>query len=426
MAIPFQLFANYMVKYGLWGLRTGGKGLFLGTKVLAVPALYGLSQSAFKINVKRLDDFMGFGDRGKMPRDENGRYALSEFDIELAGETIPVQIRWKEEKDAMFYTFLLLVGTSMYYTGVQYYYVRYANASALAQSNDIALTAAQRARAIEEAKTLESLIAKQPEVIDRTIEMVRSGATGDTDEIIELTIESLQAQKADLLAFNSLDDAGKARYLDDVRAINNANVKTTINAIDNAKGKKVALGASKLLKFVGVVDIATFFVTGLLSLVLPEEDEQNLLENLLDPIFGDGFTKKYNLTMPLGITDIALAVGIYHAIDFFAEDLSELGIPTTADAFLIFILAIMEDYWEVYVDVPALNFDLSEYFDTKIEDMALGSKLFFKGLDSLRTDEEFRYAICELIIGVFALRVIWVTYGGLLMKAIGSGSPAAA
>jgi len=423
MAIPFRLFANYMVKYGLWGLRTGGKGLFLSSKVLAVPALYGLSQSAFKINVKRLDDFMGYGDRGNMPRDENGRYALSEFDIEIAGETVPVQIRWKEEKDASFYTFCLLMGTTMYWTAVRYYYVRYANARALAQSNTIALTTAQRAKAVEEAKTLESLIAKQPDVIDRTIDMVKSGGTGDTDEIVKLTVESLEAQKAELLAFESLDDAAKARYLDDVRAINNANVKTTVSAIDNAKAKKGALGASKLLKFVGVIDIAFFLGTGVLSLILPEEDEQMLLESTLDPIFGDGFTEKYNLTMPLGITDIALAVGIYHAIDFFAEDLSELGIPTTADAFLIFILAIMEDYWEVYVGVPELNFDLTEYFDGQIEDLGLSSRLFLASIDKIRNDP---YLFLEIIIGVFTVRVIWVTYGGLLMKAVGQGSPATA
>lgn len=426
MAIPFRLFANYMVKYGLWGLRTGGKGLFLSSKVLGVPALYGLTQSALKINVKRLDDFMGYGDRGNMPRDEDGRYALSEFDIEIAGETVPVQIRWKEEKDASFYTFCLLMGTTMYGTAVRYYYVRYANAKALAESNAIALTTAQRAKAVEEAKTLESLIAKQPDVIDRTIDMIKSGVTGDTDEIIKLNVESLEATKSEILAFESLDDAAKARYLDDVRAINNANVKTTVAAIDNAKAKKGALAGSRLFKFLGVVDIVSFLSTGVLSLLLPEEDEQMLLEATLDPLFGDGFTEKYNLTMPLGISDIILAVGIYHAIDFFAEDLSELGIPTTADAFLIFILAIMEDYWEVYVGVPELNFDLSEYFDTKLEDMALGTKLFFKGLESMRTDEEFRYAICELIIGVFALRVIWVTYGGLLMKALSQGSPATA
>ncbi|MHC4950628.1 MAG: hypothetical protein ACYTEU_06535, partial [Planctomycetota bacterium] len=191
MRIPYRLLGDILWTVGKWG----GKGALNLTGKIAFTGLYGLSQAAFKENLQRMDDFLG-GD--ELARDSRGNYALLEFEVELYGEIIPVQIRWKEQRDAYFYTFCLMAATFIYWSAVRYLWVKFRNVANAYNDARIAANAAELARATEELRSVEDLIKQQENVIERTIEFVKSGATGDTQEIIDLTVESLETQLDDV------------------------------------------------------------------------------------------------------------------------------------------------------------------------------------------------------------------------------------
>ncbi len=427
MRIPYFMLADALIAIGKAGLK-GGK--VAATRVawpIFKGVTYGLSQAAFDININRLDSWLTQDGDG----DGTGKnFPLTEFEVTIDNPdgtdneiVVPVKLEWKEESDAVIYSFFLMSGTMMYWSFVRYYWGQMKTFKQAAQSATIAGNTAEAAIQAEKAQDLQTLIKSKQDSIIRMKGFAQDIDMADNLKGVYSNVwVALEGQVDDLANFDKLPKSKQAQYLKEIEIQKNAN----ISAAEDAASKAKKASKSNYGKFVktglGVIDIGLFIGTGLLSLIIDDESEQDILET----IFGEDTVEKYNLTMPLGISDFLLAVVLTEIFIYFGDDLEEVGIPATPETLLAFALSFMGDYWKIVVDAPILNFDLTEYFDTKVEDLGIGSKLFFKGLDSLRTDEELLYEILGLIIGVFSLRVIWVTYGGLLMKAIGSGSPAAA
>lgn len=422
------MLADALILAGRAGLKGGRAAVpkaWTGIKF----ATYGLSQAAIEVNLNRLDDFLAWGgDERNDGLTDEGVYPITEFEVVWdapSGEEviIPVSIQWKRTSDATIYSLFIASGTVMYANFVNYYWKELVRIEKLRQDAKGAKKTALAAELAQEATTIQTLIDDKRRFIANSKEFVKSiDAAESIVGVYTDTWTVLEAQMDDLANFDDLPTSKKAQYVSEIEAQRKANIKTAQAASDQASDVLRSSKGKFIKATTGFLDIGLFLGTGVLSLILNDEEEQMLLET----VFGEDIVEKYNLTMPLGISDFILAVLLTELFAFFGDDLAELGVPATPETALAFALTLMGDYWKIVVDAPPLSFDLSEYFDTKLEDMALGTKLFMQGLESMRTDEEFRYAICELIIGVFALRVIWVTYGGLLMKAIGSGSPATA
>ena len=421
------MLADALIAIGKAGLRGGG----IAAKRVGWPVFkgvtYGLSQVAFDININRLDEWLTFDGDGE---GTGKNFPLTEFEVTLDNPdgtdneiVVPVKLEWKEESDAVIYSFFLMSGTIMYWSFVKYYWGQLKEYRRQFQSAKVAGQTAEAALANEKAQDLQKLIKKKQESIIRMKGFAQDiDLTDEARGLYSNLWATMESQVDDLANFDKLPKFKQDDYLGQIEIQKQSNIANAEDAATKAKKASKSNWGKFVKTGLGVIDIGLFVGTGLLSLIIDDESEQDILET----IFGKDTVEKYNLSMPLGISDFIFAVVLTEIFLFFGDDLEEIGIPATPETLLAFALSFMGDYWKIVVDVPILNFDLSEYFDTKLEDMALGTKLFFKGLESMRTDEEFRYAICELIIGVFALRVIWVTYGGLLMKALSQGSPATA
>ena len=408
------MLADALMAIGKAGIKGGAVGATRVVWPLFKGVTYGLSQAAFDINIQRLDSWLNFdGDGDGVGND----FPLAEFEVTLdnpdgTGEIIiPVRLQWKEERDAFIYTMFLMSGTMMYYSFVRYYFGKMVDFQKAAKSAKIAGDTAEVAIQTEKAQDLQMLIKNKQESIIRMKGWVQDLDMADNLKgLYSDTWVALESQVDDLANFDELPDWKKKSYIEEIEIQKKANIAGAEDAAKKAK-KASKSNYGKFIKAgVGVVDIGLFIGTGLLSLLISKESEQGILEG----IFGEETVEKYNLTMPLGISDLIFSVVLTELFIYFGDDLEEVGIPATPETLLAFALALMGDYWEIMVDVPQLTFDLSGYTGG-LNDFNIADQMFEKGIKKIITEP---YWFLEIMLVAIAGKAMWTTYSGMFRKKV--------
>jgi len=397
-----------------------GKAGIAGKKVsfaLLEPALYGMSQFAMKQSITRLDNFfnqenlaanLGFGDE-----EVEGKYTatpLLEFEVEYQDQLIPVSIEWKRTQDAIFYAFCLAAGTMIYFQFINYYAIKLSNAWELRQTYIVARDTANVAKLQQETATYQLLLQEMQERIMRSRTWIE--AIDDADEQLKLmklyspTWDAMAAQADQLTNFDDLPKAQQQSILNQIEIQKKYNIGSAELAAKEASAIAKKTRWSVLKGGFVAVDTGIFLGTGVLRVLLPalgfEEGEMKILND----IFGEDFVNKYQLRMPLGISDLLLIVAITNVVKFFGDDLESIGIPATPEAALVLVLGLMGDYWKVVVSPQQLLIDLTSQESVQMEDM---TKQFFDNL--LMQNMANPYVLLEGIIAVLAVKalaVVWV------------------
>lgn len=106
----------------------------------------------------------------------------------------------------------------------------------------------------------------------------------------------------------------------------------------------------------------------------------------------------------MSISDWALTVGIINLIEFFGEDLEELGVPVNPETVLLAALSLMSDYWEIYIDIDMIQYTASDEYQT---DFDINAVIIQTINNAVRKDP---YLALEAVIGVITLKAIFSLY----------------
>ena len=399
LRIRALLLADILMIVGKAGIA-GRKASF----ALLNPALYGISQFGMKQVIVMADTFFN------QEYDESKPLPILEFDVEYQDQLVPVSIEWKKEKDANFYMFCIGSATFIYMQFIWYHSNKLTKAYELRKQAIIAGRTAEVARLQELQRTMQSSLAEHKQFLINSRAWVNSIDDADMQlKILGIYRPTWNGQISlidEMEHFDDLSDARKTQIMSQMKMQQASNIAVAEDAARQAAALKKSKRWVLLKQGFIAVDTGLFLGTGVLRVLLPALgfDEGEML--ILNDLFGEDFVDKYNIRMPLGITDLALIVGIYHLFGYFAEDLDKVGIPATPEAALIFALGLMGDYWKVVIDTQQLLINLTPQESIAIEDMT--KKMF---VNLLMQNMANPYILLEGIIAVLAVKalaVIWV------------------
>ena len=361
----------------------------------------GITGIAVKTLINKIQDWIANGEDSP----------LLEFDVEFdMGENqdsliIPVRLEWKREADEFFYAMLLMSGTMMYASFVRFQWGKFRSIALLrsqAQTagflgevyaneesmKDIALLIEQSQESIRDAeafyKSIDAFDDLDPNILD------------DFDGVWDV----MQRKADELKNWSNLSEAQKATYADEVLKLRELKVAEAGRQVAKAKKIRSSVVGKVLTRGLGILDIGIFIGTGALALVLTDEQERTLL----GAVFSDESIERYNWSLPMSISDWALTVGIINLIEFFGEDLEELGVPVNPETVLLAALSLMSDYWEIYIDIDMIQYTASDEYQT---DFDINAVIIQTINNAVRKDP---YLALEAVIGVITLKAIFSLY----------------
>jgi len=393
MKIGYLALANLLMRIGRAGLPLA--------KPTTIIVGQGITGIAVKTLINKIQDWIANGEDSP----------LLEFDVEFdMGENqdsliIPVRLEWKREADEFFYAMLLMSGTMMYASFVRFQWGKFRSIALLrsqAQTagflgevyaneesmKDIALLIEQSQESIRDAeafyKSIDAFDDLDPNILD------------DFDGVWDV----MQRKADELKNWSNLSEAQKATYADEVLKLRELKVAEAGRQVAKAKKIRSSVVGKVLTRGLGILDIGIFIGTGALALVLTDEQERTLL----GAVFSDESIERYNWSLPMSISDWALTVGIINLIEFFGEDLEELGVPVNPETVLLAALSLMSDYWEIYIDIDMIQYTASDEYQT---DFDINAVIIQTINNAVRKDP---YLALEAVIGVITLKAIFSLY----------------
>jgi len=380
-----------------------------------------------------------------------------EFQESLSGETVKVELKWKEDPSATQVRWALNIFSSASVLAYVYLIQKYMGWTKFAeQINDIQAMeklANQIKNVGEGMSPLNALINQAGEVNDliqskrSDFETLVRALPPQYEELIDeyqnvslsmyegvMDIEDLDAEYDRMKALGTAigdSEAERIRVeiIDNINGLQSA-TDDYIAILDDLKStpelggwfSKWGKWSKRVLSFLGkafIVDTIAFFGTLVVAPFTTKEQEQDFINNTvgkaLEPFNGDlgiswpkgDFAGYYDLSFPFGFLDIALGMALKEALNEYFDE-----IPYFEDirSLMLYALLPLEEFMYIKIGgvsiVQDIDFDTTQFLDDLIPN--------WKAM----ANAEFLEKLFDFFLGAVAIKALWVYYFQPIVQSI--------